>query len=82
MLQYLQITKAVTQRNASLLDVQKEHEGQRVCASAMAVGKDARNRDATKVQRVERHSAKPTEEGDGVSIWDALKVQKERLISA
>ncbi|KAL0375972.1 UNVERIFIED_CONTAM: hypothetical protein Scaly_0714800 [Sesamum calycinum] len=45
-------------------------------------GKDARSLDATKVQRVERHSAKPMEEGDGVSIWDALKVPKERLISA
>lgn len=42
----------------------------------MGADRDVRNRGVTKVPRAERPTVKLTEEGRGVSIWGALKVQR------
>lgn len=66
-LHYQQITEAAISEDASLLGVQKEREGQQVCALAMGADRDAKSWVAIKVQKAERHIAKPMEEGKGVS---------------
>lgn len=81
-LQYHQITGAVLQKDASSMDVVKEHEEQQVCALAMVGDKDVKSQHATKVQKAEQLTAKHMEEGKGVNTSGAPKALRGRLITA